>query len=91
MFGASNVRDVRCLGCRIFRMWNVRDAGCFGCKMFGIWDLGCLPGCGMLIYKMPINDYKIYFSLKSPYQLHCWPLVKGPITKSMVSSIKKFF
>ena len=75
MFGASNVRDVRCLGCRIFRMWNVRDAGCFGCKMFGIWDLGCLPGC----------------FLKSPYQLHCWPLVKGPSTKSMVSSIKKFF
>ena len=20
--------------------------------MFGMWDLGCLPGCGMLIYKM---------------------------------------
>ena len=26
--------------------------GCAGC---GIWDVGCLPGCGMLTYKMPIK------------------------------------
>ena len=31
-------------------MWGVRDVGCSGC---GMWDVGCLLGCGMLIYKMP--------------------------------------
>ena len=37
-------------------MWDCGDEGCWGCGMFGIWDVGdvgCLPGCGMLIYKMP--------------------------------------
>ena len=34
----------------MFRRWDVRDVGCSGCRM---WDVGCLPGCGMLIYKMP--------------------------------------
>ena len=29
-------------------MWNVRDV------KFSMWDAGCLPGCGMLIYKMPL-------------------------------------
>ena len=36
--------------------------GCLGCEMFGMWDVlwdvrdvGCLPGCGMLTYKMPIK------------------------------------
>ena len=38
-------------------MWYVRDVvcsdvGCSGCRM---WDVGCLPGCGMLIYKMPLK------------------------------------
>ena len=35
----------------MFGMWNVRDVGCSSC---GMWDVECLPGCGMLIYKMPI-------------------------------------
>ena len=34
-------------------MWDVRDVGCSVCRMFGMWDVGCLLGCGMLIYKMP--------------------------------------
>ena len=45
----------------MFGMWNVRGVGfryvgCSGYGMFGVWDVrdvGCLPGCGILIYKMP--------------------------------------
>ena len=47
-----DVRDVVCSGCGMFGMWDVRDVGCSGC---GMWDVGCLLGCGMLIYKMPCN------------------------------------
>ena len=43
------VRDVGCSGCGIFGMWDVRDVECLGCEM---WEVGCLPGFGMLIYKM---------------------------------------
>ena len=50
MFGMCDVWDVRCWGCGMFRMWDVRDVGCSGCK---VWDVGCLQGCGMLIYKVP--------------------------------------
>ena len=49
MFGVWDVRDVGCWGCGMFGVWDVRDVGCLGC---GMWDVGCLPGCGMLIYKM---------------------------------------
>ena len=35
-----------------FGDWDARYVGCSGCGMFGIWDVGCLPRCGMLIYKM---------------------------------------
>ena len=42
--------DVRYSGCGIFRMWDVSDVECSGC---GMWDVGRLPGCRMLIYKMP--------------------------------------
>ena len=48
-----DVGDEGCSGCGMFRMWDVRDVGCSGCGMFGMWDVGCLLGCGMLIYKMP--------------------------------------
>ena len=44
-----DVRAARCSGCGIFGMWDVRDVGCLGCEM---WEVGCLPGIGMLIYKM---------------------------------------
>ena len=54
MLGMWNVRDVGCSGGGMFGMWDVRDVGCSGCGMFGMWDVGCLPGCGMLIYKMPL-------------------------------------
>ena len=50
MCGMWDVRDVGCAGCGMFGMWDVRDVGCLGS---GMWDVGCLPGCGMLIYKMP--------------------------------------
>ena len=52
MFGMWDVRDVGCSGCGMFGMWDVRDVGCSGC---GMWDVGCLQGCGMLIYKMPLG------------------------------------
>ena len=45
-----DIRDVQCRGCGMFVMWDVRGVGCSGC---GMWDVGCLLGCGMLIYKMP--------------------------------------
>ena len=38
-------------------MWDVGDVGCSGCGILGMWDVRdvrFLPGCGMLIYKMPI-------------------------------------
>ena len=45
----------------MFRMWNIRDVGCSGC---GMCDVECLPGCGMLIYKMPyICKYEAIRSL----------------------------
>ena len=56
MFGMWDVLDVGCLGRGMFAMWDVGDVRCWGCGMFGmwnVWDVGCLPGCGMLIYKMP--------------------------------------
>ena len=36
----------------MFGMWDVRDVGCLRC---GMRDAGCLSGCGMLIYKIPIS------------------------------------
>ena len=63
MFGIWDVQDVRCSGCGMCGMWDVRDAGCSGCGMFGMWDVcrdvGCLPGCRMLIYKCLFDGYKI--------------------------------
>ena len=38
------------LGRGMFAIWDVQDVGCLEC---GMWDVGCLPGCGMLIYEMP--------------------------------------
>ena len=52
MLGMWDVGDVGCSGCGMFEMWDARDVGCSGCEM---WDVGCLPGCGMVIYKMPGN------------------------------------
>ena len=49
LFGMWDVRAARCSGCGIFGMWDVRDVECLGCEM---WEVGCLPGFGMLIYKM---------------------------------------
>ena len=52
-----HIGDVECWGCSecgMLGMWDVGDVGCWECGMFGMWDLGCLPGCGMLIYKMTL-------------------------------------
>ena len=60
MFGMWDVGDVGCSGCSecgMFGMWDVRDMGCSGC---GMWDVGCLLGCGMLIYKMPTKYTHTY-------------------------------
>ena len=54
--GMLDVRVVGCSRCRMFGMWGVQDMECWGCGMLGLCDvrdLGCLTGCGMLIYKMP--------------------------------------
>ena len=62
--GMWDVWDVGCSGCGMFGMWDVRDVGCSGCGMFGMWDVGCLLGCGMLIYKMPfrmLHEYLTFF------------------------------
>ena len=50
MFDMWDDRNEECSVCGMFRMWDVLDVRCSGC---GMWDVGCLPGCEMLIYKMP--------------------------------------
>ena len=59
MFGIWDVGDVGSLGCGMFGMWDVCNVGCSGC---GIWDVRCLPGCGMLIYKIPLQYCEHFFS-----------------------------
>ena len=63
---------MECAGFGMFRMWDSRDVGCSGCEM---WDVGCLPGCGMLIYKMPVQMVVHINRIKCRYwenkQLHC--------------------
>ena len=69
MFGRWDVREVGCSGGGMFGMWDVGDVGCSVC---GMWDVGCLPGCGMLIYKMPGNtiliklSHKVLYPFKTP-------------------------
>ena len=61
MLGIWDVEHVGCWRCEVLEMYDVRDMGCsrcLGCGMFwiwvlGMWGVGCLSGCGMLIYKMP--------------------------------------
>ena len=67
IFGMRDFGDVGCWGCVMFGMWDVQNMGCLECRMFGIrdlrdvglsgfgmWNVGCLPGCEMLIYKIPV-------------------------------------
>ena len=59
--GMLEMWDAGDVGCGMFGMWDVRDVGCLGC---GMWDVGCLLGCGMLIYKMPfrmLHEYLTFF------------------------------
>ena len=53
IFWRRNTEYVGCSGCGMLGMWNVGDVGYFG---YGMWDVGCLPGCWMLIYKMSLID-----------------------------------
>ena len=56
IFRMWDVQIAGCLGCGMLGMlgiWDVGDVECSRCGMFGMWDVRCLPGCGMLIYKMP--------------------------------------
>ena len=81
-FGIWAIRDVGCLGCGLVGMWDVPDVECSGCEMFGIWNVrnvgssgcgmwnvGCFPGCGMLIYKMPwqLMAWKTTFKLQQKW------------------------
>ena len=50
ILGMLDLWDMRCSGCGMYKMWDLWDMGYSGC---GMWDVGCLSGCGMLIYKMP--------------------------------------
>ena len=97
-FGMWNVLDVRCLGCRMFGMWNVGDVGCLGCGMFemwdvrdvgcsgcGMWDVGCLLGCGMLIYKMLVL---IYLRSVCPFNTSCSMSILS--LKSVSSFVSQF-
>ena len=59
-----DVQDDGCSGCEMFRIWDVWDVGCFACGMLRMWDVGCLPGCGMLMYKMPLLNLSISYFLK---------------------------
>ena len=93
MFEMRNVRGVRCSRCGMFGMWDVWDVECWGCGMFGMWDVqdvrcwrcgmwdvGCLPGCGMLIYnalklkqnlrKNKVVDGKTPFFVVGPFCTH---------------------
>ena len=72
MLGMWDVGDVGCSGGGMFGMWDVGDVGCSVC---GMWDVGCLPGCGILIYKVPGNtiliklSHKVLYPFKTPQRL----------------------
>ena len=52
MLGVWDVVDVGYLGCGMLGKWDVGKVRCLGCRL---WDVGCLPGCGMLNFKMPFR------------------------------------
>ena len=61
MFEICNVQGVRCsdvgcLGCGMLEMLDIWNVGCSKCVMFGMLNVheGCLLGCGILVYKMPL-------------------------------------
>ena len=58
-----DVGDVRCWGCGMLGMWDVRDAECsrLGCSEYGMWNVGCLPRCGTLIYKIPFFFLNLFY------------------------------
>ena len=85
-----DVGDVGCCecgmwGCEMLGMWDVGDVGCgmfgrwdvwdVGCSVCGIRDVGCLPECGILIYKVPGNtiliklSHKVLYPFKTPQRL----------------------
>ena len=73
MFGMWDVWDVGCSGCGMFVM---RDAGNVGCLRCEILDVGCLLGCGMVVYQMPpftavkVSKVTTYITYISTIYLH---------------------
>ena len=56
-------------------MWDVWDVGCLKC---GMLDVGCLLGCGMLVYQMPsFIAVKVFKDLhyKDLHYLHFYNLL----------------
>ena len=62
-FGMWDFEDTGCSECGMFMMWDVGDVGCW---KFGMWDLRCLPGCGMLIYKMLCSFLRVHLYFPPP-------------------------
>ena len=53
-----DVGDLGCWGCGMLGMWNVQDVGC---SEYGMWNVGCLPRCGMLIYKISFFFLNLFY------------------------------
>ena len=91
-----DVGDVGCLRCGMFKMCDVGDVRCLGCGMFGVWDAGCLPGCGMLIYKMPTCTRLFFvllqdFLLKSAVHYSCYLKLNNIVDQRKITDIEKQF
>ena len=58
MLAMWDVEDLGCCECGMLGMLDVGDVGCWECgmlEMWDVWDEACIPGCGMLIYKMQMH------------------------------------
>ena len=85
--GMWNVWDVACSGCGMFKMWDVGDVGCLVC---GMWDVGCFPGCGMLIYKMPSQNIgRLALHSTDDSEKKSPPIKKSKVTESNSSNWEK--
>ena len=74
LFAMWDFWNVICLGCGLsgcgmFEMYDEPDMGQWEC---GMWDTGCLPGCRMLIYKMPFSQLCNYFFFKLNAEICNW-------------------
>ena len=60
-WGCGMLGIVGCSGCGMLGMWDVGDVRCweYGMIEMDVGNVGRLPECGMLIYKMPRMFYKV--------------------------------